>query len=405
VPSKKGGPYSEKLAHYLAESERVKVRENPGDVIEKTFENRTVGIEKLDDVELELHAEPKPGEVFIMARQKGKMVEVDAFDQWDGDPYVLFSEPIEVPVGGKPCLTNGAPFFTANRKMASISFGIPAGPVESVHGACPASALPDSYEKHYGLGDVDQRPMKYEEQICRKCYANKGNFMYELQQMYQTARFRWLKEQLKTGTSAERLADILTACVRTASQNKKKRASEGESPDFVRIHDSGDLFDLRYWRAWKLVCENLPHLQFWCPTRMWMLPVYTAEFQKGVPENLALRPSAYHFNESAPVIPGMAHGSTSNYWETKKGGLKIDPIKADIADWPCPAYVEVEGERGTSCSGALERVGKVWEGRNREALDQLLSTMSASEKRITNNCKDCRVCWLRDDMRVSYTAH
>lgn len=379
--------------------------DNPGDVIEKTFENREIGAEKLEGVDLELHASPRRGEVFINARKKGALVKVDAYDQWDGDPYILFSEPIEVMVGGKPCLTNGAPFFTANRKMAAISFGIPAGPVQSVNGACPASALPDSYTKHYALGEVDPRPMKYEEQICRKCYANKGNFMYELQQMYQMARFRWLQEQLRTESSVSQLADQLTEAVQTASQNTKKRASEGESPNFVRIHDSGDMFDVRYWRAWKMVCDRLPHLEFWCPTRMWMLPAYTAEFQKGVPENLALRPSAYHFNERAPVIPALAAGSTSNYWETKKGGLQIDPIKSGIADWPCPAYVEVDGERGTSCSGALERVGRVWEGRNRQALDQLLSSMSSEERRLTNGCKDCRVCWIQKDVRVSYTAH
>jgi len=381
------------------------VRENPGDVIGKTFENRDVGIGKLNSVTLEMYPFPKRGDVIIEARQKGKLVEVDAVDQWGGDPFILFSEPIEVPVGGKICLTNGAPFFTANRKMASISFGIPAGPTESVNGACPSSALPDDYQKHYALGDVDPRPMKYDDQICRKCYANKGNFMYELQQMYQTARFRWIKESLKADPSGKQLTADLGAAVETASRNTKKRAADGESPNFVRIHDSGDLFDMRYWRAWKSVVESLPHIQFWCPTRMWMLPAYTAEFQKGVPENLALRPSAYHFNEKAPVIPGLAAGSTSNYWETKKGGLKIDPILSGISDWSCPAYVEVDGERGTSCSGALERVGRVWDGHNREALDQLLATMSPQEKKLTNGCKDCRVCWLRDDMRVSYTAH
>ena len=379
-------------------------QENPGNVIDKTFENRDIGIEKLESVSLEFFPTPRPGEVMIDARKKGEMVRVDAYDKLEGDPFILFSEPIEVRVGGKPCLINAAPFFTANRKMASISFGIPAGPTESVSGACPASALPDDYEKHYALGAVDPRPMKYDDQICRKCYANKGNFMYELQQLYQVARFRWIKEQLRRGPPEE-LGRILTAAVLTASRNKKKREDEGESPNFVRIHDSGDIFDMRYWKAWKQVCESLPDIDFWCPTRMWMLPAYTKMFQQGIPDNLALRPSAYHFNESAPMIPGMDAGSTSNYWEEKKGGLRIDPILSKIADWPCPAYVEVDGEKGTSCSGALERVGKVWTGHNKAALDELIDSMHPDERARTNNCKDCRVCWVRGDKRVSYTAH
>jgi hypothetical protein len=382
---------------------REPVYSNPSNVFKRTFLNRNVAGKKLDNVSLEFHPAPRPGEVMVITRKTVKgvkqLVEVDAFKHWKGDPYILFSEPVEVMSGGKGLLSPGAPFFTANRKMASISFGTPAGPKESVKGACPASALPDSYQKHYALGDVDPRPMRSDEQICRKCYANKGNFQYVLQQMYQTARFRWIQDQLSA--SPEVLADSLTTAVLTASQNTKKRLKDGERPDFVRIHDSGDLFDMDYWRAWKTVCERLPHLKFWCPTRMWMLPSYTQLFQQGVPENLALRPSAYHFNEKAPVIPGLAAGSTSNYWEKKKKGIRIDPILSGIADWPCPAYVD----NGKSCSGALERVDKVWAAHNREALEGLKASMTPEERSLTNNCKDCRVCWLRKDVRVSYTAH
>lgn len=380
---------------------RILYEENPGNVIDATFRNRKAGIAKLDTVDLEFHPSPKAGEVSISVRRHGGEIPVDAYKKWRGDPYILFSSPLDVRVGGKPCRINGVPFFTQNRKMASISFGIPAGPEGSSKGACPASALPDSYEKHYALGEVDPRPMVKDDQICRKCYANKGNFMYELQQLYQVARFRWIKERLADGATPEDLADDLEAAVLTASRNTKKRDRDGESPHFVRIHDSGDLFDMDYWRAWKIVCERLPDISFWCPTRMWMIPAYTAEFQRDVPENLALRPSAYHFNESAPMIPRMAAGSTSNYWETKKDGLQIDPILTGIADWPCPAYVA----GGKSCSGALERVSKVWTGHNERALGQLKRSMSRDELRQTSGGKDCRVCWLRKDMRVSYTAH
>lgn len=373
---------------------------NPGNIIDKTFESRDIGLGKLEDVDLEFYPSPRPGEVSVESGVVGASKRIDAFRRFGGDPYILFSKPIKVPVGGKMLVINGAPFFSVNAKMASISFGISAGP-DSVDGSCPSSALPNSYREHYALGDVSQEPMDKESQICRKCYANKGNFMYELQQTLQAARFRWIQESLPVGASHGDLADDLEAAVRTASANTKKRDADKESPLFVRIHDSGDLFDLRYWRAWKSVCERLPDISFWCPTRMWMLPAYTKEFQKGVPENLALRPSAYHFNEKAPMIDGLSAGSTSNYWETKKGGLQIDALLSGIADWPCPAYVE----GGTSCRGALERVGKVWSGHNRRALDRLIGSMDEKERDLTDNCKDCRVCWLRTDMRVSYTAH
>jgi hypothetical protein len=378
----------------------TRYEDNPGDIIEKTFESRDVGIGKLSDVDLEFHASPRPGEVIVEAGPVGRSYRIDAFKRYGGDPYILFSKPLHIQVGKYLTVINGATFFSVNAKMASISFGIPAGP-DSENGSCPSSALPNSYQKHYVLGDVSQNPMDKDNQICRKCYANKGNFQYELQQTLQQARYRWIQERLAGGASSEDLADDLEAAIRTASANVKKRNADGENPTFVRIHDSGDLFDLRYWRAWKITCERLPNLIFWCPTRQWMIPEYTKNFKMDVPRNLALRPSAYHFNEKAPMIDGLAAGSTSNYWENKKGGLKIDPILSGIADWPCPAYVA----GGTSCLGALERVQNIWTGHNKQAFDRLVGSMSREERDLTNNCKDCRVCWLRKDMRVSYTAH
>ena len=384
--------------------DRFRYEGNPSNIMEGTFTRRDVALSKLKEVSLELVTQPRLGERSVQVRVKGEVEEYDAFKNWEGDPYFVFSKAFDVPVGGNQCLISGAPFFSMNEKMASMSFGTPAGP-DSVKGSCPASALPDEYQKHYALGDVDQRPMKYDEQICRKCYANKGNMTYELQQLYQVVRYRWIEECLASGMSTEELGGIFLEAVTTASRNAKKRIRDGESTIFVRLHDSGDLFDVRYWKAWKFAIERTPHLVWWCPTRMWMIPSYTKLFQEGVPRNLALRPSAYHFNEKAPVIPRVGAGSTSHYWEKKKGGIKVDPILSGIADWKCPAYEEVEGVKGTSCSGALERVDKVWVAHNRAALEELKSSMTPKEMELTNNCKDCRVCWLRKDMRVSYQAH
>ena len=364
--------------------------ENPvTSVPDKTFDNRDLGIEKLENVDIGIVTRPAPGS--------------DGYKRWGGDPYLTFSSPVAVRHGGHELKVIGASFFTKTDKMTAASFGIPAGP-KSVGGTCPSAALPDSYVKHLSLGEVDDQPMRYDEQICRKCYANKGNFMYELQQLYQTARFHWLDDQFSSGLKPDQVAAIVTEALATHLGNVKKRKADGEDPRFFRIHDSGDLYTMDIWRMWRKVCLNLPDVKFWCPTRQWLIPEYTKLFQReGVPENLALRPSAYHFDDIAPVIDGLAAGSTAHYWEDrKKDPRRTDPLgEADLADWVCPAYEE----GGKSCGGALDRASRSRTGRDLESLQGVLGKMTPEERELTNNGHDCRVCWLKKDMRVSYKAH
>src|SRR3990167_4286191 len=162
-------------------------------VPDKTFDNRDLGIEKLENVDIGIVTRPTPGS--------------DGHKRWGGDPYLTFSEPVAVRHGGHELKVVGASFFTKTQKMTAARFGIAAGP-KSVGGTCPAADLPEGYSKHHALGEVDDQPMRYDEQICRKCYANNGNFMYELQQLYQTARYHWLDDQFSDGQSPDTLDKI-----------------------------------------------------------------------------------------------------------------------------------------------------------------------------------------------------
>jgi hypothetical protein len=68
---------------------------------------------------------------------------------------------------------------------------------------------------------------------------------------------------------------------------------------------------------------------------MWMFPPFLRAFD-AAPPNFAIRPSALHFRDDAPVIPGMAGGSTA--------------APSQLPDhWNCPA---TRHDRA-SCIGAL----------------------------------------------------
>lgn len=211
--------------------------------------------------------------------------------------------------------------------------------------------------------------------ICSWCYALKGNYRNVNQQFYQAMRLRWAEAALETPapgvkfTSAMRPREraeksfftwFMTQAIERyyAPEKWEERAVYAEDPRFFRIHDSGDLFSLPYTWAWLEVARRLPHLKFWAPTRMWMFNPFLKAFETA-PANFAIRPSALHFRDDAPVIPGMAGGSTA--------------APSQLANhWNCPA---MRHDRG-SCIGALP-----------------FGDDAPFRRHLSKDENACRVCW------------
>ena len=49
-----------------------------------------------------------------------------------------------------------------------------------------------------------------------------------------------------------------------------ERTPRGKLAGFFRLHDSGDLFHVRYIEAWTLVAKTMPAVYIWIPTRFWI---------------------------------------------------------------------------------------------------------------------------------------
>ena len=105
-----------------------------------------------------------------------------------------------------------------------------------------------------------------------------------------------------------------------------------------RVHDSGDLFSVKYINAWKRVCQNFPQIKFWFPTRE-----YIRESQMDALKDLAslpnvvIKPSALYIDEKAPSIAGLDAG-TSVYSCAKKAiedGHSVCPATSNEDDHTC----------------------------------------------------------------------
>jgi hypothetical protein len=172
--------------------------------------------------------------------------------------------------------------------------------------------------------------------ICSVCYALKGRYGFANVQNALERRYQSLFND-----------DWVEAM--TAEIEAKEKSG------FFRLHDSGDIQGL--WHLDKIVqlARNLPHIQFWLPTREYVANGEETVIQDWIekngafPDNLTVRLSALMIDGPAPkaIADRLGLGS-SGVSET---------------DWNCPAP------------------------------DQ------------KNSCGDCRKCWDKSEPVINYRKH
>jgi hypothetical protein len=302
-------------------------------------------------------------------------------------------------------------------KMACPTWDLPAGGLH-VGGACPGAdagqTIVDPNVRRQRLHYVDGRAvlnskapgpggrdvpveMREGETICSACYALEGNYPSPHVQLGEVLRFWWLRSMLQQGRREE-LVDTLVLSMRLI---RYPRTPYGILP--VRLHSSGDFFSYDYAQVWMDVADKLFHMGgeaanvvMWAPTRTWAAGRWTDFWREKLPQlasvragsrpNLMVRASAYNFNDTAPeaFAPGNARGSTSllqsedrrRLDSAKEGAARFFAPEGETRyDWACPVYA-IEKEKH-SCLNATNPEGG----------------------------KHCRVCWVRPDLRVHYTAH
>ena len=201
--------------------------------------------------------------------------------------------------------------------------------------------------------------------ICDACYALKANYANVTTQLSATLRLFWLEYALgkvwdpqqgaggfkgsPTNENMDRTVGTLVEAMQLAFANRKTRAFAQHSLRHFRVHDSADFADPYMVDLWGRVCEAMPQILFWFPTRVWFLPNFQKKIQWWVERlpNMTIRPSALRFGEQAPEALTQ---EVLRAYPTAGSGAGVTGKEAQ---WPCPAYLA----RDATCANAVNPLG------------------------------------------------
>lgn len=118
--------------------------------------------------------------------------------------------------------------------------------------------------------------------VCSKCYALRGNYTFP---KIQEALNRRLKN-FENPLWIEAMVEAIQA---------------SESSGFFRWFDSGDLQSVSMLERIVEVCEKLPNVRFWLPTREYAIVAEYVRKHGVFPSNLTVRLSAYMMEGQPPA--------------------------------------------------------------------------------------------------------
>ena len=139
---------------------------------------------------------------------------------------------------------------------------------------------------------------KSKDSTCADCYALKGRYVFPNVQIALEKRYNCLTKDLERWKSA--LCELI-----------RRREKSG----YFRFHDSGDIQSAAHLNAIFDICEELPQIKFWLPTREFSIVNKVCAYRMR-PSNLTIRLSAYMKKAPPPYSVAKQRGlvcSTVDY--------------------------------------------------------------------------------------------
>ena len=209
--------------------------------------------------------------------------------------------------------------------MSCWSLSLPAGK----DGACPLAVT--------GKGSISDG-----------CYAMANRFNQPNVISSQTIRLQWLRSHLHN----QQEDFIISTFVESINKHSSK---EG----YFRWFDSGDFFSLQMIDVCRQICEQLPHIKFWFPTRSWYAPNWKSSLERlSQLDNVSLRPSALYINQLPPKT-NLGTGSTVFTDKSLKNLKQFKEISI------CPKSINggsCESNRCRTCWDQDKEVAYLWHG-------------------------------------------
>ena len=252
--------------------------------------------------------------------------------------------------------------LSSPQKMPCNSFNIPAMLY------CPAAKLIINAAKKAGKAIDDL--------ICSHCYALKGSYLFSNVKKALQAKADLITKSLREDNGDTFVETMVSQITAKYYKNGEKKSLKNCNTDLFRVHDSGDLFSKKYIECWIRICQALPDIRFWFPTREYVRIDQLPHLRKLAElPNAIVRPSALKVDEPAPKIAGL-DGGTSVYTSEEKA-------KAD-GHMVCPATVHPY------------RMGKkAWSALDKKKRGELASCAG-------NNCQ---ACFIKSCKPKAYLAH
>jgi len=190
--------------------------------------------------------------------------------------------------------------------------------------------------------------------VCADCYAMKG--FYAMPNVADA-----LEKRLDAIHSLQWESAMITLI------RKKKRIAES---GLFRWHDSGDLQGMEHFKKIVRIAKATPEIMHWIPTKEKSILRAYLRKHGALPDNLIVRLSGAMVDGPAPR--DAQHTST----------VTLDHTKAT-----CHAY-------------RTDKTGKVWSHEEHESL-------SKEDKKALDfgHCGNCRKCWNKSVLTVTYLKH
>lgn len=139
--------------------------------------------------------------------------------------------------------------------------------------------------------------------------------------------------------------------------------------DYFRWHDSGDLQSIEHLKAIIEVCNRLPEVRFWMPTREYRIVMQFLANGGIIPSNLVIRLSAHMKDSDPPSGYGLPTSTVHTSHDNEPAGKICEAYKTQKLGPNGKPLVNKKGEP------------------------------------LTGYCGDCRACWDATVANVSYPEH